>query len=430
MIIESGLQTYEEKYPIWNDDRYLKVENPTTLGVDGLTDGVIEFEFNTSFESRQNVYSASNLLASNNSSSYISLAASGAIRFISFSSIGVLNFYINSLPIFEFCDGNRHSVLVIIDKIDNRIEVDGMVYNSSNLTFVSGNKNSGVFMPPDLTSLKIGYLDVIFNSNPAQGNFFKGIIYNFNIKSLDELTTVYSLTTNGSQITASSPTTLIKNTLLELPFNNSIVDESDSPVTVTAHNSPTFVANRYGVNNSALSCTGNAYVGWNNTTEIPIYTVSGWIKSNNIIDTNHLNFLITDGNNTGIYAVFGQVAVMLVRAHIRIIWRMTPSTAYGALLENVVELGVRLYIVVKFDSINNTIALIVNGKDLTSSLVQETGYTYDINEIQPLQTGTIFHGSQDNLLTRTSDCVIDDIVIRKYLISEEELKAEYLKYPA
>lgn len=431
-------QHYTEKYPIFNGNRYLSMTDTTTLSnLSGLTEGVIEGSFR--FENGSFLV-VNNLSQDTTNSDRIwvdvtiadNLTYNSALRFNyndDFTDVD-LSFYINSLPYDYFVDGEVHEYKIILDPTNgHNIIVDNINYQS-NISFGNGTSTTPLFIPTNLSNLTIGVRKFVNINGLSLFGYCKGIIYSTSIKSLDELTTYYSVDINGEIIDASATTTLIKNTILDLQYNNSNVDISDNPKTVTASGTETYVDGRYGESLSAREFTGTQYELIDVSSESGTYdnlTVSCFIKNNSTISDTYTNAIFTPYNtrvydNSSIYFFVNNVF-----CNLNIGLRDFDGNVYRRIYELFEILDKWTHIVVKFDYINKTLVVIVNGKDISENYTTSS----DLSNMTPLAKDRDFYiGALSSILGNDANCDIYTNRVRNYLMSDEESKAEYKKYSA
>lgn len=363
-IIENKLSGFTEKYPLLNGDRHLKIDDPTI--VQNKATGRLQFTFQSTEAKIHNVGTFTEDLYANLHTSPRIVVSNTNVHFIMYSnSYADLVF---KIP-YNCTDGGIYDIEIIVDGVDNRILVNEVVQIP---TFTIGTKTTSSFIANNIIEFLVG------NGNEydriLKGNLTKFIVYD------TDLTTVrYSLTTNGTNITASSPTTWVKNTTLELNFNNSLIDISDTPKTVTAYNSPTFVSNRYGIALSAINLDGiNQYLGISGG-EIN-KTVSFWINPTE--------------NNRDILQLSATAKISLNSLSEIVVTGLTnPIIKANRQIKNNITLNTFSYVSITFDE--HTCDSVIVGYSIT-----------------------YFKG------------IFDSIEFRKYSISNEELKSEYLKSPS
>jgi len=217
-------------------------------------------------------------------------------------------------------------------------------------------------------------------------------------------------------------------TVLDLQYNNSNIDISDVPKVITANGAEVYTDGRYGELLSARNFTGTQYDSWVNTVEYDKYTVSGWIK--HITNTDELSFLINNDNKLNVADFYGTTAVGITSNVLVIIWDKDNGTTFGGgfLILDAVD-AKWAHIAVSLDSINKTVAIKVNNKFYDeSNLVGNASVSVDTSRIQPFTVNTVVSGYSPSS-PRFPNCNIYNVKVRNYLISNEELKAEFKKYP-
>ena len=189
---------------------YLNVTDTATLNsLEGLQYGIIEGSFLATYPSFT-IQSTANDLDANINVQRVrvsDISENSAFIFKNLSTTGgAYNVAIKPSVLARdfFIDGKEHTFKVIIN-VTPSIIIDGVTYNGSMLT-VSGVTK---FTDTNISSLVFGVQRSWQTSLYVNDFYAKGIIYNLSIKSLNELTTYYSLTTQCQTFSASSPTTKI-----------------------------------------------------------------------------------------------------------------------------------------------------------------------------------------------------------------------------
>lgn len=210
--------------------------------------------------------------------------------------------------------------------------------------------------------------------------------------------------------------------LLDLQYNNSNVDTSDNPKTVTAHGDEVYTDGKYGEALSARSFTGTQYDSWNNTVEIEQYNVSGWIK------TNSTNSVMLINDDKDVLNGRGTIAVQLSSV-IVVQWdgKNAENKQAGGVLNNLTDIGKWYHISVNFDSINKEVQVFLNARDVTHLLIDGTTIEVDFDRVKPLQIAEIQHGFRQ--YPNSINGNIYNIKVSDYLMSAEEIKADFKKYP-
>lgn len=436
-IIKGSNRTYTEKYPLLNGNRYLKVADPSIFSnkLKGSIYGT--FKYDRDVRTVSNLFHFSSLTSNKTYTRLLIDNGLSALAFeTSISGTSTLSFRINE--IWSFLDKTKiYEYKLIVDGINNRIELrelggSWVVYEEgSGLTILTGAKTTQSFTNFTVEQLLFGFGQRLDGGVVVGiGAMFNGNLYNKTIYDTDLVTPLYTLQTDGEIINANHTTTLIKNTVLDLQYNNSNVDTSDSPKTVTASGSQVYTDGLYGEALSARSFTGTQYDSWVNTENLTKYTVISWIKSNDIATGNNANYIINNNITSSLAPAVGNISIRVVKEDINIFWNKGGSTIlYGARIQNVIELNKWTHIAVSFDSVNKDIQVFLNAKNITNQLadLDISGYVFDVNYIQALPLATTFVGGNGNL-PQTTNCDMYINKIIKYIISAEELKAEFKKY--
>lgn len=340
-----------------------------------------------------------------------------------------LRMYVD-LPRFTFVDSKLHTYEIIVDGINNRIVIDNVTYDSLNgLKFTNGSKTTAAFMLPAITDISLGIFKEYINPNYVFGGQVEGLIPTIEITDLSD-NPYYSFESDGDNFSASHTTVYRKNDILNLPLNNSFTDISDNPKTITENGTITWEDGVFGELNSAAVFDNNDYLSFVNNENLEKYSVMGWIKHNENIDSNIASYLLANDIYTNYTP--GSLAVLInyINSNVRLTIVLF-STSIVDIERYIFDLGLQPFkyhhIAVTFDSINKIVDVWVNGKYVNKSLNIST--SSDLSKVQPLPSATYFVGGQSNNISVLTDCSIYDVSIYKYLLTAEEIKEEFKRLP-
>lgn len=218
-------------------------------------------------------------------------------------------------------------------------------------------------------------------------------------------------------------------TLLNLQYNNSNVDISDNPKTVTANGTEVYIDGKYGELLSAREFTGTQSDTFQLSTEIPIYTISGWFKYSNtqLGSQVNQNTICSAFNNleSPTVSTLGIGVRISGNNNLVVTYRENISGVFrGFYIPNMTP-DKWVYVAALFDSVNKTCKLIINGKDVTS---QRIPIAEDFNAISPFPASVdVSVGYCGNPQSLTNFDVYK-VKMRNYWMSNEETKDEFKKY--
>jgi len=417
--------TYTERYELFNGNRYLSVDDSTII--QNKATGRITGRFKLEDNGEEQV-----ILSYHNSAATTSLhrieinSAVGSFRFYYFDGTNSLSFspITSLLPLDHFVDGLYHTFDITVDGINNKMILDSILYEDTDLLFDLGSKTTSLFSPVTLTSLILGVNSGKFSgSDIGLVTFSNGLISDLIVYDTDLTTPLYTLNTNGTEITASSPTTWIKNVILDLQYNNSNVDISDVPKTITASGTEVYSDGRYGEVLSARDFSGtDRWDTMSNPTQLDIFNISGVVKR---VGSTYAAYLMTSLDSTNTTDLLGNMGVVFTGLGLIVVWDNYNGVSYGGGYYPV-DIDTWYYVSVNYDSINETVDVYINGKLV--QLLHNSNYVGDYTRVQPLGVVDINIGNKSNGGRQTSGLVYNT-KIRSYLMSKTEIKAEFKKYP-
>ena len=422
--------SYKEKYPLFNKNRHLKMTDATTLSsLSGLTTGKIKGTFQASDKDNPNcIFSAFNENETLSGTTVtLNVAGLYPLSFRAITTYGTdLYFSIEETVLGTpdyFLDGNIHNYEVIIDGVNNRFVVDGTTYSGADLVFSSGSQTTQEFLDTGLTELNIGVARVK-HGNPddigtfyTYGNIQKTEVYD----SIDTL--LYACAVSGNDISASAVTIQINNDILNLDMKNNVIDKSDIPKTITTTGALTFADGKYGEPLSSRTYSNGQTDAWDNTEEIANFSLSCWYESNgnSVFDRLHL---LT--NSLGTLSNFGSIDIMFAADTLTILWA-DASTAkeHSGFYFNGIAKNRKHFVVVNYDYDNKNVIVYLNGKNITGN-AQTDFWKYALNNMKKMEVGN-YQVGQKTGSPDVPNGSISDLKINKYLLSKEDIKAEYRK---
>jgi len=160
----------------------------------GLTNGIIEFDYKTTLSTEQAVISLTDVNTvqnDSNTSININRGIGEAIQFVSANPTQYF-FFVSTLAEDYFYDGAYHSIKLIIDGINNRFIIDGVTYEDTDITFSGGTKTTNSFMPSVISNMNVGRRYVIGAVGQLLDDWYcVGTIKNLKIKNVAETVTYY-----------------------------------------------------------------------------------------------------------------------------------------------------------------------------------------------------------------------------------------------
>jgi hypothetical protein len=415
-MIGGNTITYKHQQPIFNGNKFVEVGGAGCIASENHNTGVISFRLKTSGTGTEQIIFTSTKESGASNECFVSTqnnSTSSCLYFKHYAQSGSkLRFYINSLSKDFLADGKFHYCSIPIDGLNNRMIIDSVTYENSDLTFLEGSKTTSLFMLTSISAINLGRLYRWGDSSDIL--YFKGLISELKITNVADTTTYYSCSISDTNLDATHLTYINKNESLNLGIVNGAYDLSENNETITENGTAAidYVPNKYGIENTAIEFDGVDQNASFSAVTIDKDAGAFYIRFKLLswVSGNYGNNNVLLSNNSTGFRYLG------VASSGRLYGETNTNGEFYVSVLDAISLNKWYDLFCVFST--STCYTYLNGKLIDEQILYNNLTLSELN------------GVVDGLLNKTfSNSVIDKFTVYNYAMSAEDIKATYKAIP-